>query len=100
MFSFTRSRDARQIIDALSKSQAIIQFDLAGNVLDANENFCKALGYSLQEIVGQHHRIFCAPEFVATEEYREFWARLGRGELDSNSYRRLASSQPTSPQPR
>ncbi|RVL73887.1 PAS domain S-box protein, partial [Sinorhizobium meliloti] len=90
MFSFTRSRDARQIIDALSKSQAIIQFDLAGNVLDANENFCKALGYSLQEIVGQHHRIFCAPEFVATEEYREFWARLGRGELDSNSYRRLA----------
>ncbi|MDW9792929.1 PAS domain S-box protein [Sinorhizobium meliloti] len=90
MFSFTRSRDARQIIDAVSKSQAIIQFDLAGNVLDANENFCKALGYSLQEIVGQHHRIFCAPEFVATEEYREFWARLGRGELDSNSYRRLA----------
>ncbi len=74
----------------MSKSQAIIQFDLAGNVLDANENFCKALGYSLQEIVGQHHRIFCAPEFVATEEYREFWARLGRGELDSNSYRRLA----------
>ncbi|MDX0973579.1 PAS domain S-box protein [Sinorhizobium medicae] len=90
MFSFTRSLDARQIIEALSKSQAIIQFDLTGKVIHANENFCRTLGYSLQEITGQHHSIFCAPDFVASEEYRHFWARLGRGEFDSNAYRRLA----------
>ncbi|WP_457587059.1 methyl-accepting chemotaxis protein [Ensifer canadensis] len=90
MFSFGRSLDSRQIVAALSKSQAMIQFDLAGKILTANENFCQALGYTLQEIVGQHHRMFCAPDYVQTQEYRDFWARLGRGEFDANAYKRLA----------
>ncbi|MEY9581607.1 PAS domain S-box-containing protein [Sinorhizobium fredii] len=87
--SFAKRSDSNHIIAALSKSQAIIQFDLTGNILTANENFCKALGYGLYEIVGQHHRIFCPADYAATPEYREFWARLGRGEFDSNAYKRV-----------
>ncbi len=89
MLSFMKSMDAGHIIDALSRSQAVIQFDLNGNILTANENFCKALGYDLKEIVGKHHRIFCEAAYTATDEYRQFWAKLGRGEYDSSSYKRL-----------
>ena len=90
MFSFGQSLDSRQIVAAVSKSQAMIQFDLTGKILTANENFCQALGYNLQEIVGQHHCMFCAPDYVQTQEYRDFWARLGRGEFDANAYKRVA----------
>ena len=89
MLSFTKSMDAGHIVDALSRSQAVIQFDLTGNILTANENFCRALGYELKEIVGKHHRIFCAAAHVAGDEYRQFWARLGNGEYDSNTYKRI-----------
>lgn len=90
MFSFAKSADALHIIEALSKSQAIVQFDLAGNVLAANENFCKALGYGMQEIAGRHHRMFCAPDYVSTQDYRDFWSRLGRGEFASGTFGRIA----------
>ena len=90
MFALGKIADANQIIAALSKSQAIIQFDLTGNILTANENFCAAIGYSLQEIVGQHHRMFCSADYAQTQEYRDFWARLGRGEFDANAYKRIA----------
>ena len=89
MLSFAKSMDAGHIIDALSRSQAVIQFDLAGNILTANENFCRALGYTLKDIVGKHHRIFCDAAYAASEDYRQFWARLGRGEYDASCYRRL-----------
>ncbi|EPE95773.1 methyl-accepting chemotaxis protein [Rhizobium grahamii] len=87
---FGLSPDSKHVLDAISKSQAIIEFDLKGNVLAANENFCGALGYSLTEIVGKHHSMFCDPAYAATAEYREFWARLGRGEYDAGAYKRLA----------
>ena len=89
MLSFVKSMDAGHIIEALSRSQAVIQFDLSGNILTANENFCRALGYDLKEIVGKHHRIFCEASYSGSDEYRQFWARLGRGEYDSSSYKRL-----------
>ncbi|MGY5779956.1 methyl-accepting chemotaxis protein [Rhizobium sp. LEGMi135b] len=87
---FSLSSDASRILSAVSKSQAIIEFDLQGKVLTANENFCRALGYELKEIVGNHHRIFCEPAYVATPAYHDFWARLGRGEYDAGTYKRLA----------
>ncbi|MBB2749700.1 UNVERIFIED_ORG: methyl-accepting chemotaxis protein [Rhizobium aethiopicum] len=86
---FGLSSDSKYILDAISRSQAIIEFDLKGNILTANENFCKALGYSLSEIVGKHHSMFCEPAYTATAEYREFWARLGRGQYDAGAYKRL-----------
>lgn len=79
---------AQQVVDALSRSQAIIEFDLQGNILFANENFCRALGYRLEEIKGQHHRIFCDPAYAATAEYRQFWANLGSGKFDAGEYKR------------
>ncbi|MGF9565694.1 PAS domain-containing methyl-accepting chemotaxis protein [Neorhizobium sp. JUb45] len=79
---------AQQVVDALSKSQAIIEFDLQGNILYANENFCRALGYRLEEIKGQHHRIFCDPAYAATAEYRQFWSNLGSGKFDAGEYKR------------
>ncbi|MBB3385811.1 MULTISPECIES: methyl-accepting chemotaxis protein [unclassified Rhizobium] len=87
---FSLSSDASRILSAMSKSQAIIEFDLEGKVLTANENFCRALGYELKEIIGNHHRMFCDPTYIATPAYHDFWARLGSGEYDAGTYKRLA----------
>ncbi|OEC97385.1 MULTISPECIES: PAS domain-containing methyl-accepting chemotaxis protein [unclassified Rhizobium] len=87
---FSLSSDASRTLSAVSKSQAIIEFDLQGKVLTANENFCRALGYELKEIVGNHHRMFCDPSYVTTPAYQDFWARLGRGEYDAGTYKRHA----------
>ncbi|MDR9809709.1 methyl-accepting chemotaxis protein [Rhizobium hidalgonense] len=81
--------DAKAVLAAMSRSQAIIEFDLAGKILTANANFCAALGYQLPEIVGQHHRMFVEPAEAASADYREFWARLGRGEFDQRQYKRI-----------
>ena len=77
------------VISALSKSQAMIEFDLDGNILTANENFCRALGYDLSEIKGKHHRMFVDPAEVASPDYAAFWAKLKRGEFDSRQYKRI-----------
>ena len=73
-------------ISAISKSQAVIEFNLDGTIIDANANFLNALGYQLSEIKGQHHRLFIDPEHANSIEYKEFWAKLGRGEFDSDAY--------------
>ncbi|GES47280.1 methyl-accepting chemotaxis protein [Rhizobium dioscoreae] len=90
MGMFSLSSDASRILSAVSKSQAIIEFDIQGKVLTANENFCRTLGYELKEIVGNHHRMFCDPSYVTTPAYQDFWARLGRGEHDAGTYKRHA----------
>ncbi|WP_375451190.1 methyl-accepting chemotaxis protein [uncultured Devosia sp.] len=74
---------------AISKSQAVIAFNLAGEVLTANANFCTALGYRLDEIVGRHHRMFVLPEQIESPQYKAFWAALGRGEYQSAEYLRV-----------
>jgi len=76
-------------IAAIRKSQAVIEFNLDGLVLDANENFLNALGYRLDEIKGRHHRLFVAPEQHQSDEYKRFWSKLGRGEYDEGEYLRL-----------
>ncbi|MEM6625276.1 MAG: PAS domain-containing methyl-accepting chemotaxis protein [Pseudomonadota bacterium] len=76
-------------IDAINRSQAVISFELDGTILNANENFCGAVGYSLGEIQGQHHSMFVAPE-DRNEAYREFWRSLARGEYQAAEYRRIA----------
>ena len=83
-------RDALGAMGALNKVQAVIWFDLEGNILDANENFLGAMGYSLSDIVGKHHRLFVAPEYAQSIEYAEFWRKLGRGETHSGEYKRFA----------
>lgn len=76
-------------IDAINKSQAVIEFGLDGKVITANANFLHLLDYRLEEIVGQHHQMFVDPAYRSTAEYRAFWAKLGRGEYDMGEYKRL-----------
>ena len=77
------------LVQALNRSQAVIEFDLTGKILSANENFCKTLGYSEQEIIGKHHRLFVDPADAASPEYAAFWQRLGKGEYDQGKYKRV-----------
>jgi methyl-accepting chemotaxis protein len=84
-----RAADYEGQLGAVSKSQAVIEFKLDGTILNANENFCTALGYSLDEIRGRHHSMFAEPAYAASAEYREFWAKLNRGEFDSGQYKRF-----------
>ncbi|ART62323.1 methyl-accepting chemotaxis protein [Kushneria marisflavi] len=74
---------------AIDRAQAVIEFTTEGIIIDANENFLTTVGYSLEEIKGKHHRIFCDPEEIASPEYRAFWQKLGRGEFDAGEYRRI-----------
>jgi methyl-accepting chemotaxis protein len=84
------SGDLEAIYHALDRVQAIIEFDLDGKVLSANENFLATFGYSLDEVVGQHHRMFCEPTYAASPEYAQFWQKLSRGEYDAAEFKRLA----------
>ncbi|MBL8361354.1 MAG: PAS domain S-box protein [Rubrivivax sp.] len=83
-----RSADHESKIAAIDRSQAVIEFDLDGHVLDANRNFLKAMGYTLREIRNQHHSLFCTPEYSQGEEYRDFWLRLSEGEFISGRFHR------------
>lgn len=84
--------DAKAILAAVSSSQAIIEFSLDGKIITANENFCRALGYQLSEIQGKHHSMFCDPTYVASPDYRQFWADLGAGRFDSREYKRISKT--------
>jgi methyl-accepting chemotaxis protein len=77
-------------VEAISRSQAVIEFDLNGTILTANENFLKAMGYTLDEIRGKHHSMFVSANYRASEEYREFWRKLGQGEFQAARYQRIA----------
>ncbi len=77
-------------IDAIDRAQAVIEFTTDGHVITANANFLKTLGYTLDEIRGQHHRMFCDRDFTAGDTYRRFWDSLARGEYQTAEYKRLA----------
>ena len=76
-------------IDAIGLSQAVIEFDMEGNVQTANPNFLRTMGYTLAEIRGKHHSMFCEPGLLQSQAYRDFWADLGEGKFQSARYRRI-----------
>lgn len=84
-----RTADFMGQIGAIRKSQAVIEFSMDGMILDANEGFLNALGYRIEEVRGRHHSMFAEPEYAASAQYRDFWAKLNRGEFDGGEYRRL-----------
>jgi methyl-accepting chemotaxis protein len=88
VFSFPGSH-AKAVLTALGRSQAMIEFDTSGKILSANENFCRAMGYEAQQIIGKHHSMFCEPDYAGSDEYRAFWKNLGAGNYDSRQYKRL-----------
>jgi methyl-accepting chemotaxis protein len=82
--------EAQAVLAAVDRSQAVIQFDMQGRIITANDNFLRTMGYRLDEIQGQHHSIFADAEYKASDEYRRFWDDLRRGEFKSGLIRRLA----------
>ncbi len=87
--NIAQGREYQGKIEAISKAQAAIEFNLDGTILTANENFCQTMGYALEEIKGQHHRMFADPAEANSPAYAAFWAKLNRGEYDAGVYRRL-----------
>lgn len=84
-----RSGEFEAKVKAIDLAQAVIEFDLDGNVLTANRNFLKAMGYTLREIQSQHHSLFCTLDYAQSEDYRDFWLRLGDGEAISGRFHRV-----------
>ncbi len=85
-------RDAQEMLGmlaAIDKSQAVIEFQLDGTIISANQNFCATMGYTLEEIRGRHHSMFAEAGFAQSAGYRAFWEKLGRGEYDAGQYKRL-----------
>ncbi|MCB9831421.1 MAG: PAS domain-containing protein [Planctomycetes bacterium] len=89
--SAERIQEDRAVLNALDRAQAIIEFDLEGVILRANDNFLATVGYGIEEIRGQHHRMFCSAELAASREYQAFWAALKRGEFRSGEFRRVGT---------
>lgn len=84
-----RNADLAGQIDAIGKSQAVIEFNMDGTIITANANFLGALGYSLAEIQGKHHSLFVESSERDSARYREFWAALGRGQYQAAEYKRI-----------
>ncbi|OQS23820.1 methyl-accepting chemotaxis protein [Chromobacterium violaceum] len=80
----------KNVLDALNQSTAIIEFSPDGIILSANANFEQTMGYSAEEIIGQHHRMFCLPQFTASQEYKAFWHVLRTGGIIKDQFRRIA----------
>ena len=76
-------------LEAIQRSQAVIEFELDGTILAANENFLQTVGYSLEEIVGKHHSMFAEPEYAASAEYKQFWSKLAKGEFFAGEFKRF-----------
>lgn len=76
-------------VDAINNSQAVISFNMDGTIIEANQNFLSVMGYSLDEIRGKHHSMFAERDFAASQEYKEFWQKLNRGEFQAAQYKRI-----------
>jgi methyl-accepting chemotaxis protein len=88
-FGFARADDSKATLEAVSRSQAVIEFKPDGTIVTANQNFLSAMGYSLDEVKGKHHNMFVDPTYAASPEYREFWQRLQRGEFQAAEFKRF-----------
>jgi methyl-accepting chemotaxis protein len=85
------SREHENLIEALQRSTAVIEFNLAGEVLTANERFLGSMGYTLAQIQGKHHRMFCEPAEYNSAAYQGFWDKLRRGEYVAERFKRVDS---------
>jgi methyl-accepting chemotaxis protein len=79
------------LLDAINRSMAVIEFDLEGVVMRANDNFLKTMGYTAEQAIGQPHRRFCTPEFGRSAQYTELWSRLKNGQFQSGTFERINS---------
>lgn len=84
-----KNLETEAYINAISRSQAVIEFDIEGKVLTANENFLNVMGYAKEDICGRHHRMFCDHEYINSNDYQNFWSRLKNGEYVTGRFKRL-----------
>lgn len=77
-------------LDSIRRSQAVIEFDTHGNILDANTHFADTMGYSIEELRGKHHSMLVEADYASSTEYKEFWQQLRNGKYDSGEYKRIA----------
>jgi methyl-accepting chemotaxis protein len=87
-----KNADLAGQIDAIGKSQAVIEFNMDGTILSANDNFLSAMGYSLNEIKGKHHSMFVEPSERDSSAYRDFWAKLNQGQYQAAEYKRIGKN--------
>ncbi|MET0968685.1 MAG: PAS domain-containing methyl-accepting chemotaxis protein [Tardiphaga sp.] len=85
-----QSLEAQGKVEAINRSQAVIEFNLDGTIVAANDLFLTTVGYTLAEVLGRHHSMFVTPGERESAAYRDFWARLGRGEYQADEYKRVA----------
>lgn len=85
-----RNNEYEGKVTAIGRAMALIEFDLDGRVLAANDNFLELFGYREDEVLGQHHSLLCPPAYAASEEYQTFWRELCEGEYSVGEYRRVA----------
>jgi methyl-accepting chemotaxis protein len=86
-----RANEHAGLVEAIRKSQAVVEFDMDGLLLDANDNFLAVMGYQLDDVKGEHHRVFCDDDYAASLDYRKFWQKLNRGEFDAGRYKRIGA---------
>lgn len=79
------------LLQAIERSMAVIEFDVNGTVLRANESFLRTLGYRADQVVGQHHRIFCTPDYARSTEYSGFWLQMRSGAFASSTFERVTA---------
>lgn len=89
--TISQSKELEDMLAALNRSSAVIEFNLDGIVLNANDNFLKGMGYSKSQIVGKHHKMFCEPKEAESQDYRDFWKQLRSGEPVSRRFKRIDS---------
>ncbi len=84
-----KALDYHYQLQAISRSNAVIEFDPKGHILTANDNFLKIFKYKKEEIIGKHHKIFVRPDVRESEDYKHFWSRLGNGEYINEEFQRI-----------
>ncbi len=90
--SKTQNYEYENKVTAIQRSQAVIEFNLDGIILTANDIFLKTLNYTLDEVVGKHHRMFCDEEFKSSPDYFQFWENLRQGKFESSEYKRIGKN--------
>lgn len=89
--TISQSREKEDMLAALSRSSAVIEFSLEGIILNANDNFLNAMGYSQSQILGKHHSMFCDPHEVESSAYKQLWSELKQGRFISDRFKRIDS---------
>jgi methyl-accepting chemotaxis protein len=80
--------ESLSVIDSIKEHVAVIEFTPDGTIIDANQNFLVVAGYSLDEVVGQHHRVMCQTEYANSAEYKDFWPSLKGGQPQMGTFER------------